>query len=76
MEPVPTGVVRLLHAIKIPSGCRKMVRAKVGRHGKEDLALFTPYTLECGTIIPHGALEPEGRNSITLVIENHGTETV
>ena len=72
----PTGLVRLLSATKIPSGFKKMVRAKIEGDVWEDLSLFTPCSLESGLAMPDSVFERKDGPCVVLIVENHSTEAV
>ena len=73
-ESVPTGVVRLLHATRIPPRFKKMVRAKVDGEIGEEMSLFTPCPMFIGHPIKSmadSAVETKDGSGVVLVIENH-----
>ena len=77
-QPVPTGpgVVRLLNATRIPSGYKKMVRAKVEGNLREQLSLFTPVQLEDDLMMVDSAVDLSEGNSVVLVVQNPGVVPV
>ena len=84
-ESLPTSVMRLLHATRIPPRFKKMVRAKVDGEideiGKE-MSLFTPcpmficHPMKNGLSMADSAVETKDGSGVVLVIENHGNMPV
>ena len=72
----PTGLVRLLSATKIPSGFKKMIRAKIEGDVWEDLSLFTPCSLESDLAMPDSVFERKDGPCVVLIVENHSTKAV
>jgi len=70
------GVVRLLQTTKIPAGYGKMVRARVDGEIAGALLLFTPSAVEGGVKLADGMVEVGDGPCVTLVVENHGRETL
>lgn len=75
-ESIPTGVVCLLKATKIPSGYEKLVCAKVKGNVSNGLSLFTPGFMESDLSMPDSALELTDGSCVVLVVQNHGTEPI
>ena len=72
----PPGVVRLLTATRIPSGYKKMVRAKVEGHVRESMSLFTPAPREDDLMMADSAVDLSDGNCMVLVVQNPGTTPV
>ena len=70
---IPTGVVCLLNATRIPAGYKKMVRAKVEGHIHEKMSLFTPTPQEDGLMIADSAVDLSDGSCVILVVQNPGT---
>ena len=69
---IPTGVVRLLNATRIPSGYRKVLRAKVERHIHEQMSLFTPTPWEDGLMMADSVVDLSDSSCVVLVVQNPG----
>ena len=73
---VPTGVVRLLTATRIPSVYKKMVRVKVEGQIRELMLLFTPAAREDGLMLAHSAVNLSDGNCVLLVVQTPGTTPI
>jgi len=69
-------VVHLLQTTKIPAGYQKVVRARVDGEIAGALLLFTPSAVEGGVELADGMVEVGDGPCVTLVVENHGRETL
>ena len=75
-RPEVTGVVRLLTATRIPSGYKKMVRAKVEGPVMEKMSLFTPVPREDCLMLADGAVDLSEGSCVTLVVQNPGATPI
>ena len=70
------GEVRLLQAVKIPAGYQKLVRGSVDRSVEAGSLLFTPHAVEEPLRMADSAVEVKEDRVVTLVVQNHGTDSV
>ena len=68
-------MIRLLQAVKIPAGYKKMVHGTVSsQHDK--LLLFTPRLEEARLCMADGLVEVGDGSCVTLIMENRGFEPI
>ena len=65
----PSGVIRLLTAVRIPAGHKKMVHGRVS-HRQDEVLLFTPQLDEEFLRMEESVVEVGGGHCVTLVMEN------
>ena len=70
-KPSIVGVVRLLHATRVPAHYRKMVRVKAEGWRHTELSLFTPEDVMPDLVMADAMLQMERGDCATILVENH-----